>query len=377
MSAIDSGITIALADTAQEREAIYRQRYAVYTEEMHLYQSVADHERRLLTDPYDATSRLLYARIGDEVVASLRIHLGKDHAIPGPFVKVYDLQRFNIHVLPEQIGIMTRFMVTQQYRGTQVTLRLMLAAHELFLQEASELAFIACAPHLVNLYLALGFRTYTKNYNDPEVGFVIPMVCSPRDIDHFERINSPLLPLARKHIRDAPPSITAILPTASAVWSEQSAGEDYWSQAYSLLTEKHRGKYSIFDGLSEDQSRLLLVKGHVIECANGELILRKGSVSHGIFVILSGVVEVRGTDGVLAVLGRDDVIGEMGFLLETERSADVYAASDQVRILSLDERALRRLIETDSVTAAKLLLNLSRILCLRLIETQRNGKGRT
>lgn len=370
MSPHDQSFDISFAETPEEREAIYRQRYSVYTEEMHLYQSKADHERHVLMDAYDPACRLLYARVHDEVVGSLRIHLDQDAAIPDAFKKVYDLDKFSGTVPFDKIGIVTRFMVNPRCRGTSLTLRLVEASYEFLLQQRAELCFIACAPHLVNLYLALGFRTYTRNFNDPEVGFVIPMVAGCRDLGYFKRIASPMSVVAEKHVREVPSWIASVFPSDSTVWSERGGGEQYWSQAYSLLTDKSNGKYSIFDGLSEEEAKLLLSKGHVIECAKGELILRKGSVSHGISVILSGVVEIREGNRILAVLGRDEVIGEIGFLLEAPRSADVCAASEHVRILSLDDRTLRKLIETDPVTSAMLMFNLSRILCLRLVAAQ-------
>jgi CRP-like cAMP-binding protein len=51
------------------------------------------------------------------------------------------------------------------------------------------------------------------------------------------------------------------------------------------------------------------------------------------------------------------------------RSADVYAATDGVRVLSLSESTIRRLIESDADVAARLLLNISKILCLRLLQS--------
>jgi len=47
MSKPESKAVIAFAKTPEEREAVCRQRYCVYTEEMHLYQSTADHKRRV------------------------------------------------------------------------------------------------------------------------------------------------------------------------------------------------------------------------------------------------------------------------------------------------------------------------------------------
>jgi len=47
----------------------------------------------------------------------------------------------------------------------------------------------------------------------------------------------------------------------------------------------------------------------------------------------------------------------------------VYAATDGVRVLSLSEGTIRKLIETDPGVAARLLLNISKILCLRLLQS--------
>jgi len=55
------------------------------------------------------------------------------------------------------------------------------------------------------------------------------------------------------------------------------------------------------------------------------------------------------------------------YLLERPRSFDVDAAAEGTRILSLSERALRTMIAEDATVAAKLLLNLSKMLCVRLV----------
>jgi len=56
----------------------------------------------------------------------------------------------------------------------------------------------------------------------------------------------------------------------------------------------------------------------------------------------------------------------MAFLLELPRSFDVDAAIP-TRVFSLSERALCTMMADDPTVAAKLLLNLSRMLCVRLI----------
>jgi len=302
----------------------------------------------------------------------LRIHLGMDGAIPDPFKTVYDLERFVTTVPYENMSVVTRFMVNRAHRHTQVSFQLIHANSEFHLLQGIQLGFIACSPHLLNLYLALGFRTFTKNYSDAEVGFVVPMAYVVRDLVYLESIASPLSGLTAKYVTPAeiPPWVDSVLPTHSSVRSERFDQGQYWSDLYGLLTEKSQGKYYIFDGLSDDQIKLLLGKGHVIQCRNGELVVRKGTVSHGIFLLLSGVLEVRDDHRAINVLGRGEVFGELGFLLDSPRTANVYAVGDDVRILSLDDQTLRGLMTTDALTSAQFLLNLSKVLCLRLVQVQ-------
>ncbi len=90
-------------------------------------------------------------------------------------------------------------------------------------------------------------------------------------------------------------------------------------------------------------------------------------MARNLFVVLDGTLEVRDDDAVIAVLSPGDIFGEMAFLLEQPRSRDVYAATGDVRILSLSEAQLRKMIQTDPVIAARLLLNVSKMLCLRVL----------
>lgn len=70
----------------------------------------------------------------------------------------------------------------------------------------------------------------------------------------------------------------------------------------------------------------------------------------------------------IGVLSRGDAFGEMAFLLDQPRSADIFAATEGVKVLSLSDGALRKMIAGDPTVAAKLLLNLSKMLCVRLIK---------
>ena len=92
------------------------------------------------------------------------------------------------------------------------------------------------------------------------------------------------------------------------------------------------------------------------------------SMGSNLFIVLSGMLEVRNEEGrIVNVLSAGDAFGEMAFLLERPRSFDVDAVTEDTHVLSLSEGALRKMIADDATVAAKLLLNLSKMLCVRLI----------
>jgi N-acyl-L-homoserine lactone synthetase len=65
-------LTIRLATTDAELEAIYRFRYAIYVEEMHRKQKHADPLTRQICDPLDAGAYVLGVWEQEEVVGTLR-----------------------------------------------------------------------------------------------------------------------------------------------------------------------------------------------------------------------------------------------------------------------------------------------------------------
>ena len=147
-----------------------------------------------------------------------------------------------------------------------------------------------------------------------------------------------------------------------------SAPREYWAGIHRALDELHAQGISAFDGFADDEAERCLARSNIVECGMGDRLLKKGGRARNIFVVLDGVLEVRDDSRIVGVLSPGDAFGEMAFLLERPRAFDVYAASDHARVLSLSEGALRKMIAEDAVVAAKLLLNLSKMLCVRLIK---------
>ncbi len=298
----------------------------------------------------------------------MRLHWGGDAPFPEEFYETYELARFETAVAPDQMAIFTRFMVRKQYRGTLLPFQLFGAIAQFSLDHHIRLSFCDCQPHLLNLYTRLGYRTYTNTYNDSMFGLMVPLVLVVEDLEHFQSINSPLLGFASPDFKPAVPSdILALIPQSPIIQSVSSEVASQWARDYGLLCDSHERTGSIFNGLDEEQVTQLMNRSFVIKCEPNDLIIRKHSMDRTMFIILSGLVEVREGENVVAVLSQGDVLGELAFLLRAERLTDVYAASDDVQILSLNEKAVMGLLEDEPAIASRLFYNLAKAVSAKMV----------
>ncbi len=125
----------------------------------------------------------------------------------------------------------------------------------------------------------------------------------------------------------------------------------------------------LFAGLRPAQARIVVLMGQMRRFAPGETIVRQGERGDEMFVLIQGTTEVWAGNGRerrhIAFHRRGDVFGEMGLVRHDERSADVVA-TDQVEVLAVDGRFLERIQRRYPRIAAKVFLNLTRILSDRL-----------
>ena len=108
----------------------------------------------------------------------------------------------------------------------------------------------------------------------------------------------------------------------------------------------------------------------------GTVLIREGQTGRSDFMalVLGGEVTVENAvahDGiVVSVLGPGSLIGEMGLIDQSPRSATCTAASD-VALAMLTREALTRLIDDEPAVAARLLLAMSKRIADHLRDTNR------
>jgi Cyclic nucleotide-binding domain len=364
---------VHLAETEEEKEAVYRLRYDVYVEEMGRFRGLADHKCRRLVEPEDATARIFYGAEPDgTVVGTMRLSWGGDAPFSPRLIECYQLEPFLAEMAPERIAIGERGMVVPRLRGSPIYRQVGALSRQFCTEKRIELIFGACEPHLLTLYIGQGARTFSHhNINSPEVGFVVPIVTVVEDVAYLRRIGSPSARNATDWGDQAriPACVDRLITNGGNVISQRlTASGAYWGEIHDALEELGESRIDPFDGLSEQQAKRILDKSNIIDCVAGDRVLKRGNLARNMFVVLDGNLEVREDNTLLRVLSPGDVLGEIAFLLEQPRSADVFAATD-ARILSLSEGTVRELIESDPAVAAHLLLNVSKMLCRRILES--------
>jgi predicted GNAT family N-acyltransferase len=363
-------IEIRFADEPADKQSVFRLRYEIYVEEMDRYRSISDEGNRVMIEDVDALSRFLIAEEDGQIVGAMRWTWGGDHPFTERHIEQYFLQPFLDHMPAEQLIVGERFMVTKELRGSNLLFQMLCRYLEFCNDHRIQLVFGDCEPHLLNLYVGLGFRPYSdKNINSTETGYLIPLILVPEDVDYMNGIGSPLAGYLKDFGGDKriPTSLEEQLKRSAVKCARLVPSKDYWGEIHDALFLAGQKRPTLFDGLPDKSVKLFLEKSNVIDCKVGDRVLKKGNVAQNMFVVLSGVLEVRDGNDVVAYLSPGDILGEVAFLLHTPRTADVYAVTTNTRLLSLSESTVRERIDDDPEIAATVLLNLSKMLCQKLV----------
>jgi len=363
---------IRFAETAQEKEAVFRLRYDIYVKDMGLFGDQADHAKKVLRDSYDDTARSVIAIKEGVALGTMRIYWGGDAPLHPQLRRSYALHKFEGIVSESQICIAERLMVLRRVRGSLLTYNMFVYVYKFLLANGIELVVLDCEPHLINNWLKLGFRPFAPPISYRGVGLVVPMAGIVWDVEQFVKVGSPLLAVVPEDAEAHADTVRRLvegLPETGPVLSEHVVDPRYFlDNVFSALTAVDERRPLIFDGMCDEDVMRCVKQSHLIKCCKGDVVVKEGNAAQTLFVLLDGEIEIRKHGKPIAVGRPGAVFGEVAFLLGTPRIADVIAANDGTQVLSLSDGAIRRLIQDDAELAAKLLLNLCRCLCARMLD---------
>ncbi len=106
----------------------------------------------------------------------------------------------------------------------------------------------------------------------------------------------------------------------------------------------------LFGSLSPDALATIEPLAQWIQLARGEALFKQGDASDGLYVVISGRMQVArtNTDGTMLIVAEippGESIGEMGFFTREPRSADVIAVRDSL-VVKFSNEAFERIITT-------------------------------
>lgn len=360
-------IEIRGVDGAEQSAALARLRYDVYVREFGRRLPGSDDDQGLLIEEEDGVSTHFAAFDGELPVACLRLTPIDALAPDSRWRNNYDITTFPVSE-PKQ-AVLSRLVVRGDHRGSLLAPQLLAAAYDAFRGAEGELLFLRCAANMVSLYEVMGFRRYRPGSDDGEGGFRLPMVMITGDWTYFEAVKSPLVDNVQQH----PPNVTLgdwfemKFPEHARPASVRVLGRDEFLRSFAA--RMNDAGIPLLDDLDGDEKEFLFLSAGHLDVPAGEAVLRKGDRGTAMYLVLDGAIEVRddrsGQQRVLGTLGAGQLFGEAGFLMDTPRSADVFAIADS-HLVVLDVEGFARLSGQHPAVALKVMRNLCRTLCLRL-----------
>ncbi|MCK6480371.1 MAG: cyclic nucleotide-binding domain-containing protein [Planctomycetes bacterium] len=134
-------------------------------------------------------------------------------------------------------------------------------------------------------------------------------------------------------------------------------------------------KIPAFSGLGARDAAAFL--GHMVlrSFATGEPVFSEGAVGDGLFVVVEGSIRVfkrnpKGGERELAILRKNEVLGEMDLISDRPHTAGARAAESS-RLLFLPKREFQKLLLAGNPGATSMLIYFARMLAGRLDESNR------
>ncbi|MCC5816569.1 MAG: GNAT family N-acetyltransferase [Leptospira sp.] len=364
-------ITVKLAETEEEKMAIYLLRYDIYINELERNQEHADNKRKIIQEPWDKTAYLLYAVNADEIIGTVRLNLKKDG--PLEYEELYDMDKFSPY-FPDKISMTTKLLVKEKYRNSIAASSLVMTAYEMYRKWGLVFNFIDTRPHLVRLYQQLGFRFYKENINHPEFGNAIPMVLILNDIEYLKQVRSPFQMIAKKYSNTGDGSLFFKNHFSDYYSVKPLFTMDQETLWENFRTDLHKDPFEVLSfltGFKPDQARKLLSQLDLLNYDPGDIVFCQNDESEGMYCILEGQVQVitqqDGKEMTLAILNQGEIFGELGFISKIKRTATLKVRT-KAKLLILNQKEFFKLESNSPDLALRLLTNLFSILVSRFNE---------
>jgi CRP-like cAMP-binding protein len=354
---------VRMAETEEEREAIFAFRYHVYVEELGRKLGNADHGRRRMHDveddkPYTA---LFYVEDEEGVAGTMRVRHWEPGEVPAKDFETFSMERFKgiEQLRTAEIG---RLMVRPNRRSGVTLAALGVAAFSVgSVNWQTDLVFANCATGLVRHYGLLGCRRYAGRMIPTPDGIEVPLVMVVSDVEGFHAVGSFLTPLVERAGLDP-------LDTASfaELFDERNMPVQFDKELVRAAIDSGvAANIGFLSEISAEAIEALVEKGFVIQVPFGELLTEAGLGQRELFVITDGKFESYTEERILRRMYPGEVVDEIGFFSSDGRRTASARCVEGGRVLVLRGRAIDELRVSAPAVAAEILFHLARALADR------------
>lgn len=371
--------TVSQATTAEQREAIYRLRYAVLIEERGRVDVAGiDHElRRCHTAADDELGARHFFTGGDQLDTAARLRRWAPGELPDEIRETYSLDlvpEIEDLAVAEISQIVARPLAPARARLS--VLSLYRACFEACLESSgADLLVFDAHPGLVRHFARLlGARRYGGDLTRRSGGLQVPLVIVPSDCSHFERAGSLLTPLAWKtFVLGRRPKIDVGSFAVRFVddLSHNLDCEQTWPAMEERFFRRGVDRCSFFSGLRPAIIEELMARGTVREIDEGEVILHEDDQIEEMYVVLEGCFEIFAHGKSVDVAGKGEIVGEIALFNPGTRRTAIVEALIPSRVLALKPAALRNLALGDPEAGYQVMFNLARFTAERFGEKSR------
>jgi extracellular factor (EF) 3-hydroxypalmitic acid methyl ester biosynthesis protein len=375
----DPPIQVALITSDAQREEVYRFCDSAAGREPNRRISGADGESMMPEHPWERSGAHIYASRLGTVVGAMRRNVVAAVDIPSKIREIFQFDRFLADFSPQSLTMSSPPVLTSDAAGEQAAALLYNYHYQTLRDQGMQFDFVSVAPAAIGSYEQIGYRRYGRNFPGAATGLRVPMVLVVEDIDHLQRVRSPLLQSSHTmpSRTDAADWFSAAFPEQSRFFNRRTMERStFWSMWGSTIRESPASRAQLFAGLTEAEVQLFLHEASVHRISAGETVVRTGDVGDEMFIVLSGVAEAivaeEGGHRLFRGLQHGDVFGEVAMFLDSVRSASVRAITD-VEVLIISKEQLTDGLTSMPKIASRVLLNLVRCLCGRLVENSQQS----
>lgn len=297
-----------------------------------------------------------------EIIAALcladALQLSEDNC----WRNTYQLDLFD----EDQLGTMAVFVdmiIEEEYQKTPAAAVLISHCFIEILKAGGQAILLSCEAERFPIFKRLGLRPIGLQQKSNN-GIYIPMICFP-DEDYFATIHSPVISLLR--------GLDFMTYKGFQDWykdlvdrnQDLRIGSTYFPDS----EEQFTGHKSITEGLSPAGKKAFLKNAIVITYNEEEVLLMENDGGKTFGFVRQGLLKVMINGKTIVLLGEGDIFGEIAFILESNRSAQVVAASPNTEVVQFSESAVNNLESEADRTA--IWRNLARVMAQKLILTNK------